>query len=168
MKALLTTLLLTLTIFSACTLEVSTDSEDKNETPAESNTETEETEEPAEEPAEEPEESLTYTNLDYNFKLELPDNWEGYSTSSTTTEAFNNAVENIDMMLYDETIFTIVVFEKAVYEDLEKNADGPFPGKMGENDTYVFGWSPIQAGLSDEAKEASNDITVIVNSFSNI
>lgn len=118
------------------------------------------------EETEEVESALLYTNSEYGFTLDFPEEWEGYQVSERTLEWGEiGTTPSYDFGFEDTydypgdgivSLMNVSVFTKDQWIDIITSGD-MMPGYLGENETYVFA-----AGGSQDAPEELDDQRMLV------
>jgi hypothetical protein len=110
--------------------------------------------------------TLVYDNTAYGFTLEFPATWAGYVTKDRTLSwgDLSMSVESVDFGFTAQDCFNIGMYDKAVWEKL-LTEEGPKPAKIGENDKYVFGYSPAMDVVNDEMAARMGELDGIIKTF---
>lgn len=109
----------------------------------------------------------TYQNEKYGFELTFPDAWQGYNATSRVLNWGDlGASDSLDFGLpaQKEGLFNISIHAKNQWEELKKG-EGQIPEYLGENETYVFGWTQSQAAVEGELEQRWEEAPSIIKTF---
>ncbi len=108
--------------------------------------------------------SFVYTNEEYGFSLELPENWAGY-TAVERPENAGGYTRVIDFSLKGVSIFAISMHTAQEWAEISSQ-EGPIGTEVGSNDDWVFVYSGAQdTGDDVDLITARGEVDTIMKTF---
>ena len=110
--------------------------------------------------------TLTYSDEELGFSLELPASWEGYIAEKRELQwGAYGVADSVDFLIDDLSIFNLSWYTPEQWANIAAS-EGPIPTKLAENDEWVFAYSTAQDTSSTPATmQAGTEVDAIVASF---